>query len=358
MNSQIILILSASLIGLIYLLIIRNYDIYEKEPFFKLLLVSVFGGIISVIASLFLYQFVDVQHTFADAILKIGPIEEFSKLLALIILHKFIKKEFDEIVDGLVYIAAIALGFSIIENIFYATAADNPPAVLVQRSIYSVLGHISFSGYLGLAYFIHVRVRKNIFGIILAVILASLAHGLYDGVIFYEPLNAFFQATFIGILILQFILIKVVLGFSSFRKDLSADLFMESERIVAIRCAMCGSSIREKEIRFWHIHGARCKSCDSLVFHGKNVNSLFNYFRPALRISKYMKSLSKNKQIKFLDEQQKIAYNWQRSTLSASITDLADWLTESNRKDRRRILRIPVLGVLILLLGIRFLREE
>jgi len=359
MNSQdLYIILAASVVGLVYLLILRRFDIYEKESYLRLLIVGICGGAISVISSLFLYKFIDIEYNFIDAIIKIGPIEEFSKLFALIIIYHFIKSDFNEIVDGLIYIAAISLGFSIIENIFYAFKSTEPFVILFQRSIFSVIGHISFSGYLGLAYFIHVKVRKNFVGIIFAMTIASFAHGLYDAVLFHKELNFLFRILFYGIIVMQFILFKVVLGFSTFRKTLSLELFKPIERTLFTRCPKCDISIKDKGLRFWKINGVICKSCDSLVFSGENVSLLFKYFRPALRIQSFYKKLPGNKKIKFLDNNEKVLYNCKRTILSSSIPDLSEWLNKSNKQDREKILEIPFIGNLLWFLGIRYLPDE
>lgn len=357
-SQEITIILSASLVGLIYLLIIRRFDIYEKEPFYKLLLVAIIGGAISVITSLFIYDFIDIKHTFSDAILKIGPIEEFSKLIALLIVYNFIKKDFNEIVDGLIYIAAIALGFSIIENIFYAFRSTEPFLILFQRSIFSVVGHISFSGYLGVAFYIHTKIQRNYFGIILALLIASFAHGLYDAFIFQKELNGLFRFVFYGLIFLQFLLFKVVLGFSKFRPPLSLEIFNTTDRTIFLKCCKCNSSIKDKALRFWKINAAICGSCNSIVIQGENVGALFKYFRPALKIQKYFKSLSKDKKVKYLDDKEQIYYNWQRTILSASIPELSDWLAEANKQDRKKILEIPFIGDLLYYIGLKHIQDD
>src|SRR5690554_4808201 len=181
MLSQIVIIsIVASLIGVGYLIKIRSYDIYEKEPFIALFLVAVCGGILSIVYT-FVYVFFDVKENFVDAIIKIGLIEEFAKFMALVTVYPFIKKNFNEIVDGILYISAISLGFSVIENVFYAMDSDQPFSLLFQRSIFSTLGHLSFSGYMGIAFYIHKRIHKNYVGIVFSIVLAALAHGFYDG---------------------------------------------------------------------------------------------------------------------------------------------------------------------------------
>ena len=348
----------ASIIGLMYLLLIRRLDLYEKEPFKKLLMVTIAGGTISVITSLILYQLVTVHHNFADAVLKIGPIEEFSKLFALIIVFRYIKYDFNEIVDGLIYIAAISLGFSIIENIFYAMNYENSYFILFQRSLFSVIGHISFSGYLGLAFYIHIRVKENYTGILLSLVIASLAHGLYDAFLFQRQLTWLFKFLFYGIVVLQFIMFKLVLGFSRFKEKLSTDLFEQTDQKIFLVCAKCNNHIKEDAIKFRKIKGVICPECNSFVLHGRNISALFNYFRPVLKTKKYIKALYKGNEIKYLDKNKQVIFNKQRSVLSASLIDLSDWLEISNTEDRERIFRIPLIGILLSYLGLRYIHNK
>ena len=90
-TQSILIILIASLIGLAYLIKVRSYDIYEKESFWRLLIVAIVGGFLSVIFALYFYESVDVRLNFLDEIIKIGFIEESSKLLALALIYLFIK---------------------------------------------------------------------------------------------------------------------------------------------------------------------------------------------------------------------------------------------------------------------------
>ena len=349
------IIIVASLIGLVYLLKIRNVDIYEKEPFWKLLMVAIFGGIISVIASLILYEFVDVQHNFVDAIIKIGFIEELSKLLALMALVSFIKNDFNEIADGVIYITAIALGFAIIENIFYTFNYNNSYTLLFQRSIFAVMGHISFSGYMGLAYYIHKRVHKNYLGIILSVILAALAHGLYDGVLFEEVLNPIFNIVFIILIILQYRLFKALLGFSKFRQNMSKDIFVKTQNTLFLYCCKCDKSLKSNEFEFQKIKIGYCDSCGNAIVNSDNIFHMIEYYRPTLKPSKFLKRINKTEKITFLDEGKKVYFHTQRTYLSSEINDLAGWLNNSNSNDEKKILNIPILGSLIKLLGIRYI---
>jgi protease PrsW len=345
----------ASLVGVAYLYKIRSYDIYEKEPFIKLFLVALAGGIISILTTMFLYEWVEVKLNFIDAIIKIGFIEESSKLFALILIYGFIRKDFNEIVDGIIYITAISLGFAIIENIFYALRSGDPYTVLSQRSVYAVIGHISFSGYMGISFYIHTQIRKNYTGIAFSVVLAALAHGFYDGVLFHEKISFLFQFVFLLLFIFQFWLLRTALGFSEFREKLSNTTFTDTNKVVLLNCCNCDISMKTKEIEFWSIKAGICPSCGNIVFNGKNSEKLFQYFRPIKYYDTYMKSLPKNERNISLDESKRILINKERKYLSAEVNNLGTWLDENNNKDREKVFQYPLIGFVLKQLGLKYI---
>jgi RsiW-degrading membrane proteinase PrsW (M82 family) len=356
MNTQsILIILLATIVGFIYLLIVRAYDIYEKEPIGKLLLVTVFGGVVSVIVSLFLYRFVHVEYNFLDAIIKIGLIEELSKLLALMLLVQFIKKDFNEIVDGIIYITAVALGFSVIENILYAFSSETPFLLLIQRSFYSTLGHISFSGYLGIAYYIHVRVHRNYAGILLALVLPSLAHGFYDGVIFHPELGFSFKFVFVGLALIQLLMLKMTLGFSRFRKVFAADIFTQTENKAFLYCPQCDKSIKTNELSFWKIKAGECETCKDIVMNEGNIRKALQYFRPVVSMKRFLNAYNSDSGIIPVDSDKKVCFHTIRKMLGGEPTALGVWFSLENETDKARIFNIPVLGAALKYIGLRYM---
>ena len=358
-TQDIFIIIISSLVGIIYLYKIRSYDLYEKEPFIKLLLVTVFGGVISITTSVIIYKFVEVKSNFTDAIFKIGLIEESSKLLTLVILYSLIiKKDFNEIVDGIIYISAISLGFSIIENINYSFKSQDPFFLLFQRSVYSVLGHLSFSGYMGIAFYIHKRVRKNVAGILLSLLLACLAHGFYDGILFHPVVNPLFNFVFFGLLFLQFYLLKTALSFSNYRKLLSESVFTETNEAAYLNCCKCDLSFKSQEFRFEEIRAGYCASCKNLILDLENLRRLYKYFRPLINFNKFVKQLPRKQRIIALDMDMKILYNTKRDFLSADINDLGIWLEENNKNDRTKVLELPIIGFIQKHLGLKYLTDS
>ncbi len=354
---EILIIALATLIGLAYLLKVRSYDIYEKEPLFLLLVVSVIGGVVSIGATAFLYLFVKVNYTFSDAIFKIGIIEELSKLIALIAVYRLISKEFNEIVDGIIYITAISLGFAVIENISYAFSSDYPFTILSLRSVVSVLGHISFSGYMGIAFYIHKKVHKNYVGLGLAIMLSSLAHGFYNGFLFSPMFNLFFVFIFIALIVFQFWFLRTALGFSGFRKELVAIEFEEKDNPAQLFCCGCERKINEKEISFGKIKGGFCSACKRIIFSYQNTIHLLHYFRPVLKARNFLKHLQwKRNRIIALDAGEYVLYDTRTRFLSAPILELSLWLKTSNIQDESKVLNRPVIGFLLKNVGLKYLR--
>ena len=352
------IIILAFLIGLAYLVKLRNYDAYQREPFKKLLLVMVLGGAISVIASLFLYKFVSVRYNIIDAIFKIGFIEEVSKLLALAIALDFIKREFDEIVDGLIYISAVSLGFSVIENVFYSFSSETPFILLFTRSVLATVGHMSFSGYMGIAFFIHKKIHKNYLGLFLSVALASLAHGLYDGFLFHSEISNFFLFVYVGLVFFQLWFLRIALSYSIFRKSMSKKIFEPTNRKVEMDCLTCNEKVSCNELVFGKIVAEHCETCNSFIFRKKYISRLFKYFRPLFRVRKYYRIIPKKDRTIVLDKEKTILLNPKTKILCAPIHTLSDWLNENNEKDKQKILRIPILGITLKYLGVRYLANK
>lgn len=117
--------------------------------------------------------------------LVIGPMEEGAKLLvALLIVFRW--REFDEPIDGLVYSAAIALGFATVENLIHLPGL--PLAEQLGRSFALPFTHTLFAAVWGLA-IAHARFRltarwQRTWLPIAGVVLAMGLHGLYDWLIF------------------------------------------------------------------------------------------------------------------------------------------------------------------------------
>jgi len=322
-------------IGFLFLLYIRSYDKYDKEPLGRLVLFSFLGGIISTTVTSFLYFFVNPHFTLFDAIFKVGVVEEFSKLLTLFLLYRLIKSEFDEIVDGIIYVAAISLGFSVIENIFYAMRAAHPHTLLAQRFIFATVGHISFSVYMGIAFYIHKKIKPNYKGLSLAFILAVLAHGFYDGVLFESQLNIFFMPVYMLLIYFQFRLLKVAYAYSQMKQKFSLNNMELIHRDKHLHCCNCGMNTVDvyrfnKKITI-HV----CQHCNNAIVQQGAFDKILKYFRPKLERKIFFKNLHYIKHNLILNHNETAIYHPREKRLNADITDLNQWLVKENKKDLR-----------------------
>ncbi len=159
-----ILVLLAFLPPLAYTIWIRNTERYHREPWLPVMVCFIWGATIAVVASLFLENIVGVSlaslgsaslYTFAMAVIVAPVVEEFTKPLALNI--GTVRRELDEIEDGLIYGAAAGLGFSATENLFYEISfMDEGLAIFVTlvvlRTVGACLLHASATALTGYGY--------------------------------------------------------------------------------------------------------------------------------------------------------------------------------------------------------------
>lgn len=348
-------------IGLIYIQFLRSFDIYEKDPWFKIFISFLAGGVISVFFAGLLYQFFEVEHNMFDAIFKIGFTEEIAKLGAFLVIFWLFGREIDEPVDGVIYLSAVALGFACIESISYAMNSETPYFVLFLRAFISVVGHITFTGYMGIAVFIHKKVRKNYSGVLVSILLASLAHGLYDGLLFEPKLNFMFKYIFIIIILFHLYLIRIALTFSSFRKSFTPAMFEECDYSELSSCPACNHNRRNTRLRFWKIYPLKCSNCGNFLFTGHSFRLLMRYFRPAIRSGSYKRRLSKEQDevgLSYMDKEKKLLYYPAYNIFSFEPDALTHWIRSKYLNDRQNALNRPVSGFIIRSLGMRFMEKE
>jgi protease PrsW len=175
--------------GTAIVLYIYLKDKHEREPL-GLLLLSFFYGTLSVLVTLLISMPLEVilinkqsaAELFADAFFKVALVEEFSKFIFIRFIL-FRNKNFNEPFDGIVYAAMVGMGFATLENILYVYQYGIPTGIL--RMFTAVPAHACFAilmGYfLGLAKFTH---RKNLYYSLLALLAATVFHGLYDYFLF------------------------------------------------------------------------------------------------------------------------------------------------------------------------------
>jgi RsiW-degrading membrane proteinase PrsW (M82 family) len=232
----------------IYLLIIWKMDKYEPEPLKFVLyhfLWGAFGAIIfalllSSIAAVTLEASIGIAHPLVMTILIAPLMEEITKGVYLTKTYR--DKRFDNITDGLVYGAAIGLGFGMTENFFYFIAYGDTFSewigTVIIRSGFSAVMHCIASGTLGaiLGFIKFSTVKNKTMLTFLGILLAMAVHSFWNASVSFE--NTFvFGFLFMFILIMFFILVYMF-SLKSEVKLLRLELANElPEKYIKILCS-------------------------------------------------------------------------------------------------------------------------
>jgi RsiW-degrading membrane proteinase PrsW (M82 family) len=163
-----------------------NKDRYEPEPLSWILLVYLFGIVVTIPVA-FLEGVISLFLSEVLLVVIIAPIVEEAGKYLVVKKTVWESLEFDEPVDGIIYAAAAGLGFATLENVLYVFSAVETSLILalqtgLLRALISVPGHVLFSamwGYsLGKARFIPEEQRTGV--IATGLILAMAFHALFN----------------------------------------------------------------------------------------------------------------------------------------------------------------------------------
>lgn len=161
-------------------------DKYESEPLHMVMKVF-FLGFLIVLPVMIVQRGLTIwlgDGPFVTAFAISAGVEEAMKWFVLFHLI-YNHTEFDEPYDGIVYAAAISLGFATVENVIFGLAHQVSVSTLVIRALLPVSGHAMFGVmmgyYLGRAKFSsNWNTRKYL---ILSLLLPLFWHGIYDWIL-------------------------------------------------------------------------------------------------------------------------------------------------------------------------------
>jgi RsiW-degrading membrane proteinase PrsW (M82 family) len=246
---MIIALVFSLLVALFWLARFRKMDKYEKEPE-RLVYLAFFAGVISTLPSVLLeipFQMTDVHQTplIRDLLflfLWVGMVEETFKFLA-VRLTVYRSSQFNEVMDGMIYMVSAAMGFAAAENVGYMLGFG--PSVGLLRALLSYLAHLSFSAILG--YFMaKAKLEKNGNYLWIGFILAISLHWFYNFFIVVGTMKTSEGFLLLGLLvwicglILTFILAKKAQTISPFRAT-----HLLPKRLTR-RCQACGKTVSSK----------------------------------------------------------------------------------------------------------------
>ncbi len=281
-------IILSAIIGIIIIAWIRSFDIYEKETYRAMIWAFLAGGITSVMTALGIYEFLrmfgledEAISTTLGSFLIIGPVEEFAKLIGLMVVYALIRKQFNELTDGVIYMSCVALGFSIIENYFYANTGEGSQYLIVYRAFISTPAHISFSVIIGYAWYRYKKENKPFRTVLVALLIASVLHGVFDALAF-SPWFNFLLLVYLYLIIKQSLRMVQYTNIVSPFRPVFRELFDNPSGEVAkgLVCPNCGSSEPKELITNSFFTACRCDSCGYHIASRTMIRKIFRIFAP------------------------------------------------------------------------------
>jgi RsiW-degrading membrane proteinase PrsW (M82 family) len=181
-------VIAAFLVALIWLVYIRNLDIFEPEKWSNLILTFLLGFAFTYLvmpltdALIYYFDFYlngELSNDFIYCVVGIGAVEELAKLIPFIIILRF-TKVVNEPYDYILYASAAALGFACNENLLYYEESNLH--IIHSRALTSVISHMFDSSIIAYAIILAKYKYKDhaLWIIPLGFVLAAVSHGFYD----------------------------------------------------------------------------------------------------------------------------------------------------------------------------------
>lgn len=257
------------------ILVVRGLDLYEREPTSLMLATFLWGSTAAIefsARSNVMWGEVIVRLAgpeFAadwSAALTAPLIEEFYKVVGVVLVYLIARTEIDDLMDGFVYGAMVGLGFTAVEDVSYfmnhfGGSIEGVLEGFWVRVIASGLyGHVLYSGLagIGIAYFVVHRVDRglpNRVGVATALLLvAMLAHAFWNSPWLWNELPLLVATTVKGMPLFLALVVAVRLAQRREHRWLGATLHHEVD----------GPGITARELRVLMDPGRRRKLCNAV----------------------------------------------------------------------------------------------
>lgn len=221
----VLLFILAFLPPIIYTIWIRNTEKYHRERWISVFFCFFWGATLAIIVAIILEYILhfslipsidDPNILGLITVVIIAPIvEEFTKPLALRL--KTVKKELDELEDGLIYGAVAGLGFSATENLLYGLSFLDVSllfflVLIAIRSFGACLLHASATAWTGYGYGKYIMKQSTFLRILPYFFLAIFVHALYNSLLSFDIIGAavgLFAALMVSFATIEIVIYKI-----------------------------------------------------------------------------------------------------------------------------------------------------
>lgn len=149
-------LLAAIIPTILYVTLLWWLDKYEKEPWGLFLAAFAYGFLPAIVLAIIFELLLDIPLSGiggtgeAIGMGVVAPVvEEIVKGLAVLAIFFIWRREFDGVLDGIIYGAVVGLGFAMTENFFYFISSGGDAAVILLRSLPFGLNHAFFTAFTG-----------------------------------------------------------------------------------------------------------------------------------------------------------------------------------------------------------------
>lgn len=177
------LYLALGLCALLAALLVYRYDLYEREPWYMIVLAVILGAVgMRVVGAIELVSLVLVDSHIAVAALA-AMHEEAARLLIVIAIALVFPRQFNDPMDGIVYGSMVGLGMALEESFYLLGLLESPDMLVLPVEIVRLLGHLVMAGIVGFGVGL-ARARTTGWPSMFArcLVVAFLLHFLWDWV--------------------------------------------------------------------------------------------------------------------------------------------------------------------------------
>ncbi len=180
--TSILSIIAALILMVFWSILILKFD-YRKISLWKCAL-SFFFGIVAILTTTLLQAItpevtaeIPFFHYLILFFVKVGPIEEISKILPVILMIYLLNLK-DKPSEIVIYGSLVALGFATIENMQYLSMYGFN--LIFSRFVFSVLLHITLTGIFSFALYQYYNLSIKLSRLIKIFLLIAFSHGAYN----------------------------------------------------------------------------------------------------------------------------------------------------------------------------------
>lgn len=146
---------SLAVCGILAALLVYRYDMYEREPWYMIVLALGLGWGAMWLAGLAemwtMNRFGEPPRPDMIVAAIAATHEELARLLVVIGLAIVVPRQFNDPMDGIIYGSLVGVGMAIDESLFYLGLGADPAALLPPAEIIRIAGHLVMGGITGFA---------------------------------------------------------------------------------------------------------------------------------------------------------------------------------------------------------------